>query len=70
MRHDLPYKAAKRAWLEYFETHYIIELLEAHGGNISQAARAAGIDRKSIQRLMKRNDLSSDDLDDEDDDEA
>jgi len=69
VRHDLPYKAAKRAWLEYFETHYIIDLLEAHGGNISQAARTAGIDRKSIQRLMKRNDLSSDDLDDEGDDD-
>jgi DNA-binding NtrC family response regulator len=64
VRHDLSYKAAKRAWLEYFETHYILQLLDAHGGNISQAARSAGIDRKSIQRLMKRNDLSSEDVDD------
>ena len=63
VRVDLPYKAAKRAWLEHFETEYIVRLLEAHGGNISQAARTAGIDRKSIQRLMKRNDLSLDELD-------
>ncbi len=63
VRVDLPYKAAKRAWLEHFETEYIIKLLEAHDGNISQAARTAGIDRKSIQRLMKRNDLSLDALD-------
>jgi DNA-binding NtrC family response regulator len=62
VRTDLPYKQAKRAWLELFETEYIVKLLEAHEGNISQAARTAGIDRKSIQRLMKRNDLSSDDL--------
>ncbi len=62
VRVDLPYKAAKRAWLEHFETEYIVRLLEAHDGNISQAARTAGIDRKSIQRLMKRNDLSIDEL--------
>ena len=63
VRIDLPYKAAKRAWLEHFETEYIVKLLETHDGNISQAARTAGIDRKSIQRLMKRNDLSLDELD-------
>ncbi len=63
VRVDLPYKAAKRAWLEHFETEYIVRLLEAHDGNISQAARTAGIDRKSIQRLMKRNDLSLDEID-------
>jgi len=63
VRVDLPYKQAKRSWLEHFETEYIIRLLEAHDGNISQAARTAGIDRKSIQRLMKRNDLSLDGLD-------
>jgi DNA-binding NtrC family response regulator len=62
VRVDLPYKAAKRAWLEHFETEYIVQLLDAHDGNISQAARTAGIDRKSIQRLMKRNDLSLDEL--------
>ncbi len=62
VRHDLPYKQAKRAWLEHFEKQYIIQLLEAHDGNISQAARTAGIDRKSIQRLMKRNDLSLGDV--------
>jgi transcriptional regulator of acetoin/glycerol metabolism len=66
VRVDLPYKAAKRAWLEHFETEYIIKLLEGHDGNISQAARTAGIDRKSIQRLMKRNDLSLDELDHDD----
>jgi len=55
IRYDLPYKKAKRLWLEVFEYAYITRLLHDHDGNISHAARAAGIDRKSIQRLMKRN---------------
>ena len=63
IRFDLTYKRAKRIWLEYFENAYITTLLERHDGNISQAARTAGIDRKSIQRLMKRNDILLEDLD-------
>ncbi len=63
IRHDLPYKRAKRLWLEHFERDYISHLLEGHGGNISKAARAAGIDRKSIQRLMKRTRISLDETD-------
>lgn len=58
VRYDLSYKKAKRLWLEVFEYAYINRLLEKHEGNISHAARAAGIDRKSIQRLMKRNEMS------------
>ena len=59
VRVDLPYKHAKRLWLEYFETVYIQDLLDTHDGNISRAARSAGIDRKSIQRLMKRNAMTT-----------
>jgi DNA-binding NtrC family response regulator len=59
VRYDLSYKQAKRLWLEVFEFAYINRLLEKHNGNISHAARAAGIDRKSIQRLMKRNQMST-----------
>ncbi len=62
IRYDLSYKKAKRLWLEVFEFSYISQLLKEHNGNISHAARAAGIDRKSIQRLMKRNDMSDGDL--------
>ncbi|MCB9764672.1 MAG: sigma-54-dependent Fis family transcriptional regulator [Alphaproteobacteria bacterium] len=59
VRYDLPYKRAKRKWLEVFEYAYIAHLLREHEGNISHAARAAGIDRKSIQRLMKRNGMEN-----------
>ncbi len=51
---DLPYKLAKRQVLDQFEAVYVRALLSRHGGNISAAARAAGIDRRSIQRMLKR----------------
>jgi DNA-binding NtrC family response regulator len=57
IRYDLPYKQAKRLWLEVFEFAYISRALKEHKGNVSHAARAAGIDRKSIQRLLKRNQM-------------
>ena len=69
IRYDLPYKKAKRVWLEVFEYAYLSHLLRLNDGNISHAARAAGIDRKSIQRLMKRNELERDGLDDEEDED-
>ena len=61
IRYDLSYKVAKRLWLEVFEVAFIARLLENHKGNISHAARSAGIDRKSIQRLMKRNSMGETD---------
>lgn len=54
VRHELPYKQAKRLWLEAFEREYFQELLRRHDYNVSHAAKAAEIDRKSIQRIMKR----------------
>jgi ActR/RegA family two-component response regulator len=50
----LPYKAAKRKWMDTCEDRYIIALLARHGGNVSAAARSAGMDRRSIQRMLKR----------------
>lgn len=50
----LPYKEAKRIVLDQFESQYIDALLAHHRGNVSAAARAAGIDRRSIQRMLKR----------------
>jgi ActR/RegA family two-component response regulator len=53
---DVPYAEAKRRWLEPFDQAYFAALLEAHGGNVSAAARAADIDRKTIQRFLRRSD--------------
>ena len=37
-----------------FERRYISKLLAYHDGNISAAARAAGIDRMSIHKMLHR----------------
>ena len=54
IRTDLQYMDAKRKWLEIFEEGYVRAILEANSGNISAAAREANMDRKSIQRILKR----------------
>ena len=54
VRTELPYREAKRAWLNIFEAHYVGALLETHDGNVSKAARESGIDRRSIQRILNR----------------
>ncbi|MBI2878618.1 MAG: sigma-54-dependent Fis family transcriptional regulator [Candidatus Rokubacteria bacterium] len=53
----LPLKEAKARWTRELEAAYLTELLKRHGGNVSQAARAAGIDRKTFHRLLNKYDL-------------
>ncbi|HEX7296819.1 MAG TPA: sigma 54-interacting transcriptional regulator [Pyrinomonadaceae bacterium] len=40
-----------------FERNFIGRLLAAHGGNVSRAAKAAGKDRRSFQRLINKHGL-------------
>ena len=54
---DMPFKDAKDQLIEAFEREYLLDLLDRHGGNVSRAARAAHMDRKSITRLMKKHDI-------------
>ncbi|MEZ4436150.1 MAG: sigma-54 dependent transcriptional regulator [bacterium] len=54
---DLPFKDAKARLIESFERAYWGKLLEKTGGNISAAARVAGIHRKSAEYLLKKLDL-------------
>jgi len=49
-----PFKIAKRDLIAEFERRFISLLLEEHNGNISAAARAAGIDRMSIHKMLNR----------------
>jgi DNA-binding NtrC family response regulator len=51
---EVPFKIAKQEIVEEFERRYIRALLERHAGNISAAARAAGIDRMSIHKILNR----------------
>jgi len=56
-RTDLTLKAAKDQWLQVLEVSYLRDLLARHDGNVSSAAKAAGIDRKTFHRLINKYDL-------------
>ncbi|NMC50612.1 MAG: sigma-54-dependent Fis family transcriptional regulator, partial [Desulfovibrio sp.] len=49
-----PYKEAKAHVLEGFTRNYVARILEMTGGNISEAARLSGIERVSLQKIIKR----------------
>ena len=51
---DLPYREAKERSLEAFETAYFTGLLARTQGNVSEAARQAGLDRSNFRRAVKR----------------
>jgi DNA-binding NtrC family response regulator len=51
---DLPFHEAREAWLQTFAQDYLSDLLRRHGGNISQAAKTAGVDRKTLHRLLSK----------------
>jgi DNA-binding NtrC family response regulator len=55
---DRPFHEAKAEAISDFEKEYLRDLLAQNGGNISQAARQAGIDRKTIHRMLVKYDLS------------
>lgn len=48
------FRQAKRQAIEQFERTYMSNLLAAHGGNITHAARHAGEARRSVHRLLKK----------------
>ena len=53
----LSYAEARRRALDAFERAYLQRLLELHGGSVSEAARAAGINRVYMHRLLRRHAL-------------
>ena len=54
---DLPFKDAKARLIDAFERAYWTRLLERTHGNVSAAARVAGIHRKSAEYMLKKLDL-------------
>ena len=50
----LPWKEAREQYLASFESSYAQAVLERCGGNVSAAAREAGVDRKTFYSLLKR----------------
>jgi DNA-binding NtrC family response regulator len=51
---DLPYPEAKKRVLELFDAEYTMELMRRADGNLSEAARMAGMDRSNFRRLIKK----------------
>jgi two-component system, NtrC family, response regulator HydG len=51
---DLPYRDAKQRALTMFDDAYFSAVLRRTGGNISEAARQAGLDRSNFRRASKR----------------
>lgn len=67
IRDDLGFKDAKEQWIGAFEKQYLEDILKKNNFNISAAAKDAGIDRKSVQRLMKKYEIAGRGGNDEDD---
>ncbi|HSC87622.1 MAG TPA: sigma-54 dependent transcriptional regulator [Polyangiaceae bacterium] len=53
-RVDLPYRDAKERAMEDFEVEYFTVLLARTAGNVSEAARQAGLDRSNFRRALRR----------------
>ena len=51
---DLSYAEAKERAVDTFDDTYVARLLERTSGNVSEAARQAGMDRSNFRRLLKR----------------
>ena len=52
-----PFRELKQQTIDTFERSYLTELLRVHRGNLAQAARAAGMDRKNLWALVERHGL-------------
>jgi DNA-binding NtrC family response regulator len=51
---ELALRDAREAWLRVFTQEYLTDILHRHGGNVSQAAKSAGVDRKTLHRLLSK----------------
>jgi DNA-binding NtrC family response regulator len=51
---NVPYKVAKETLIDGFERAYVRAVIAACGGNMTKAARMAGIDRMYLHRLVQK----------------
>jgi DNA-binding NtrC family response regulator len=51
---SVPFRIAKQRVVDTFERRYLVALFDTHDGNVSAAARAAGLDRMSVYKAMAR----------------
>lgn len=58
-RIETSFRSLKARVIEDFERGYIAQLLSSHSGNVSQAARAAGKNRRAFFELMRKYRIAS-----------
>lgn len=51
------FKQAKQQAVESFERAFLVDLLKRNDGHMSRASREAGVDRKTIERMVKKHGL-------------
>ena len=51
---DIPFKDAKERLIDVWEAEYVVNLLERCQGNVTQAARVAGLDRAHLYRILRK----------------
>ncbi|MBK7396448.1 MAG: hypothetical protein IPJ34_09150 [Myxococcales bacterium] len=56
----LPFTDARERAVEAFERQYVQAILRRTEGNVSEAARRAGMDRANFRRVMRRLGLAGD----------
>ena len=57
-KNRLPFHEAKQDVIDRFEREYLALLVARTGGNMSESARQAGIDRTTLYRLMEKHNLA------------
>jgi DNA-binding NtrC family response regulator len=59
---EFAYKEARKSLLKRFNVNYISELLRGCNGNVSLAAKKAGLERQSLQHLMRKYGINSEEF--------
>jgi transcriptional regulator with GAF, ATPase, and Fis domain len=55
---DTTYSSAKSIVVEQFERHYLSQLMTRTRGNVTQAARLAGKERRAFGKLLKKHEIT------------
>jgi DNA-binding NtrC family response regulator len=56
-RQGIPLMDARERWMAVLEAAYLRDVLDRHDGNISAAAKTAGVDRKTFHRLVSKHQI-------------